>query len=398
MKAIRNIEFVLACLTAFVIPISLKLMPYMIFLWGIFMVIGMGKLHRKARGPMIMMLLLFVLLVVGMTMSDDMKMAKRMLEFKASLGLFPLFHFISRGYTSVNRDRLLRWFCFGVIGFALFTFALAIGRFVSSGDFGFVGYDRLAAVFHPTYLSMYLCLTGYVMLEWGLKDKLLFGSIVNHWVITVFLFVYLGFLGSKAGLACGVVVIVLSLLRHRDLVSKARSNLLGIALVLGALILAVIFAPTTTKRIETALNTELDSSSPETRNSSQVRVLAWQSSWELLQEYPLGVGTGDSTAELNRVYDEKGETYARKRSFNSHNQFLQTGVEHGWPGIVILILMLLTAMRWAWLWRDWIFGAFLLTIVINMLFESILEVQAGVVFVAFFLMVFTNRPKEGMGE
>lgn len=394
MRTVRNIEFALACLTAFIIPISLKLMPYVIFLWGIFMVVGMGKMHRKVRGPMFMMLLLFVLLVAGMSMSDDMKMARRMLEFKTSLGLFPLFHFISKEYSSTRRDKLLKWFCLGVIGFALFTFALAMGRFFSSGDFGFVGYDRLAALFHPTYLSMYLCLTSYVMLEWILKEKPLFGSIVNHWVVTIFLFVYLGFLGSKAGLACGLVVIVLAFLRHRNLKSDVRSGLLGIGMALASLVLAVMFAPNTTKRIETALNTELTGSSPETRNSSQVRVLAWQSSWELIRDYPLGVGTGDSTAELNRIYAEKGETYARKRSFNSHNQFLQTGVEHGWPGIIILVLMLLAGIRWAWHWRDWIFGAFLLTILINMLFESVLEVQAGVVFVAFFMMVFTNRPKE----
>jgi O-antigen ligase len=329
-----------------------------------------------------------------MLKSDDMPMARKMLEFKLSLALFPLFHFISRTYTKDQTTRILSFFCFGVTGFTLFTFALALGKFLSNGDFSFVGYDQLAFKFHPTYLSMYVCLTAFIYMHRGLKKQYFFGGRTNHYIIIAFLFIYLGFLGSKAGLGAGALVIVIALVEAKIRLENRRFHWVGIGIAAMALLGSILMAPNTTKRIETALNTEVVQNDNVARNSSQIRLLAWQTAWEIIRENPLGVGTGDSSAELNEKYAEQGETYALKRSFNSHNQFFQSGVENGWPAIVILILLFITGLRWAWKWKDWVFGTFLLVLGFNMLFESILEVQAGVVFFSFFMMIFQNRKQE----
>ena len=64
----------------------------------------------------------------------------------------------------------------------------------------------------------------------------------------------------------------------------------------------------------------------------------------LLLTHPLGVGTGDVTDELQKVYERDGIDYAQDRRLNPHNQWLQAGVAFGWPGI----LMVFSLILWSW--------------------------------------------------
>ena len=88
-----------------------------------------------------------------------------------------------------------------------------------------------------------------------------------------------------------------------------------------------------------------------------------------------------------RRYDRDGLTYASERRLNPHNQWLQAGVAFGWPGIAVLTVALLAGLLQAW---RAVSGGLLLCVVLVMLHagvESVLEVQRGVVFIMWMLMV-----------
>ena len=123
------------------------------------------------------------------------------------------------------------------------------------------------------------------------------------------------------------------------------------------------------------------------QSSSAGRVVVWQASWELLKAHPFGVGTGDVVPELMRIYIRDGHDYAADRKLNPHNQWLQAGVAFGWPGVLILTLAFLSCAWWSWKTRD---GLLLLCILLAALHagvESVLEVQRGVVFILWMMVV-----------
>lgn len=129
-----------------------------------------------------------------------------------------------------------------------------------------------------------------------------------------------------------------------------------------------------------------DSKAP-VQSSSAGRVMVWQTSFEIIQAHPFGVGTGDVVPELMARYERDGLDYASDRRLNPHNQWLQAGVAFGWPGMAILTMAFLAYLMQAWRNGD---GALLLCVVLTMLHagvESVFEVQRGVVFIMWMLMV-----------
>jgi hypothetical protein len=89
-----------------------------------------------------------------------------------------------------------------------------------------------------------------------------------------------------------------------------------------------------------------------------------------------------------------GESYASEKQLNCHNQFLQVTCEHGWPALILLLTgMTMLAYR-AWKQRNLLFAAFLSICAMNFMFESCLEVQAGIVFFFFFSLVFLSSNRQ----
>jgi hypothetical protein len=121
--------------------------------------------------------------------------------------------------------------------------------------------------------------------------------------------------------------------------------------------------------------------------SNAARILSWNASLILIKEKgPLGCGTGDYSEDLVRKNKSLGNTGIAEAELNSHNQFLNTTLQLGWIGMLILGMIFFSA------WRNIRYHLFdvllLLTYFIHFLFESYLETQAGVVLFAVFLAVF----------
>ncbi|MFN9801057.1 MAG: hypothetical protein ACK54P_13660, partial [Bacteroidota bacterium] len=89
---------------------------------------------------------------------------------------------------------------------------------------------------------------------------------------------------------------------------------------------------------------------------------------------------------LDREYARTGEVYAYRRGLNAHCQYLQTALELGWFGLSVLVFCLLT-----FLWRVWravqpALAAIAGLVLFHALVESFLEVQAGIIFTAFWML------------
>ena len=81
-----------------------------------------------------------------------------------------------------------------------------------------------------------------------------------------------------------------------------------------------------------------------------------------------------------------------------HNQFLQTFAALGLTGILLLLAGLTIPFVYCVRKKDWMYLGFIVIVALNCVIESIMEVQAGVVFYAFFnsFFAFQGNWKAGL--
>ena len=126
-----------------------------------------------------------------------------------------------------------------------------------------------------------------------------------------------------------------------------------------------------------------------------IRLVKWKCSLEGIMEYPLlGVGTGDAEDYLVKCYEQKNfwGMYQQYR-FNSHNQYLETGLTLGLIGFALLLCTILFPFSIALKQKDNLLMTFLFLFSFCCLTESVLERQWGIVFYTLFasLLSFSSK-------
>ena len=115
------------------------------------------------------------------------------------------------------------------------------------------------------------------------------------------------------------------------------------------------------------------------------RILIWQSSITIIKKHFLiGVGAGDVKDSLMEEYSKKGYKDIIAKNLNAHNQFLQTFIATGVVGFIILFSLFIFPLINSFKRKNFMFFSFLIIVMLNLLTESMLETQAGVIFFAFF--------------
>jgi len=371
----------------------------LIALWGISAIIH-GIAFRKFSfpknpWPLVFMMAIYGLHLLGYSYSEHPADALREFEIKMSYMVFPIIGILINQVTETNVRRVMWWFCYGIILFMMISIGYGIKRSLEFDDWNYITYGHLGMeIFHPTYAAVYQCFVlGFMMLS-ATKGEFIFGNRKLHYGIMFFIPVYVSLLASKAGLLSILIVIAWCAWKWW----RARSGWKSIALVCGILsvisITSALITPASSRRISSAVDSPAAIRADEKKiahNSTELRWVAWSASWQLLKQNPVGVGTGDSTPELVKVYDQMGEDYAAKKNLNSHNQFLQLGVELGWPCLIVLVMLLLLLIVHSIRKRNHLAQLFLLLCIFNFLFESFLEVQSGIVFFCFWAMLFVKQ-------
>jgi len=333
----------------------------------------------------------YVLHIVGMAWSTDIAFGMFDLQIKSGLVLLPLAAAI---FARVQGDGALRQ---SMVAFAAGTsFAIVLSGIKALECYGVKGWiecftqSYLSFDLHPSYAAWYAV---WALVFWAFA--LLNGEIPPRWRWAVIGFLLLAMvfsvmLASKSGLMClGAMVLVFVVSVVRKLTGLLRWKVLG-ALALLILVPSYLLAPVISVRtgsairsVERLLNGTADIYASD--NGNDERLVAWMCSTELIRHDAIGAGTGDIKHALVACYEAKGAFSASERQLNSHSQFLQGGVALGWAGFVVSLLVAAIPAWMAFRRRDLLLGAFMVLYVLNAAIESVLEVQAGVVFFALFL-------------
>lgn len=381
------------------IPFAKKLVPGLIVLVCMYAIVHALRKREASRPklvtPLILLLLMWLLLLTGMLHSEHTDRAIEETGIKLSFLVFPLLAF----FVPLKRSDLRTIesaFSIGALAFIPVALAYGLYRSFSSGDLSFLTYQELGIYFHPTYAATYQAFAYFILLHHACNGHFLFKNKTVHLWLSLLTMVFIGMLASKAGFIAALISIVLGLIVY----SKGRRTMVfkQSLLAMTVLFASILLAPGSSQRVEDAV-TDIQGevmtpsaipASSGAHSSTELRMVNWKASWEILLSHPFGVGSGDAESELLQRYRSMGENYAAEKKLNAHNQFLQSGVEHGWPGLTVLTVLLLWLLRHALKTKNWLMLNFVLLCGMNFLFESFLEVQAGIVFFCFWIMVFAR--------
>jgi O-antigen ligase len=341
----------------------------------------------KFRRYILLFGLIYLFYLAGFFYSKNQYHALLDLQTKLSLLIFPII-FSTLDYNVINwkKGKILYYY---VIGCVVIT-AVLLGRsfinFLTSNSADEFFYGNLSWYHHASYLSMFLVFAVGILL-YQIHTKTIFknkSGLLFHTLI-IYFSIFILMLSSKAGIL-SLVIIILS---YVGVLLYKKQYLKGVA-ILVVLSVAIwgmfsLFSVTSSRISDAQQTISNETVEKGATDSTSERILIWQSAVSIIRENILfGVGTGDADDALLKTYKTNQYSGALENRLNAHNQYLQTFIAIGIIGFFVLIGVLFIPLYQALKHRNILYLLLLFLVTFNLLFESMLERQAGVVFYTFF--------------
>lgn len=382
-SSLSKIKFGLLCLTSFMLAFYIFATPLCIILFVVAWLFE-GDLKRKFTAWLnnnyaLLFVALYFVYLAGMLYTENKAHGWMDMQIKLSILLFPII-LSSEGQMDFKKQK---WFGFAFISGAvlhgMYCLVFASWIYLSQGkvQFTYMGFSRFV---HPSYYSMYIDL-AFVFMYYALAAKgkeLTKKEKLFIYISAPFLLIILILLESKMGQIITALLIPAMLFKYFSSKQSIFKAVAAVVVVLGLLSIG-IFKISRFNALDNVLsgNKKVDVQSVE---SNQARILVWGAAYDLIKSSPvIGYGTGD-TAALMLQYQQEGMTGAHREKLNTHNQYLQTMVALGIPGIFILLGNLFIPLFVSIKRKQFVYMLFLLILCINFLTESMLDQQAGTMF------------------
>ncbi len=384
---ISNIKFGLLCLVGFMLTFYIFATPICIILFVLTWVLE-GDLKRKLTAWMknkyaLLFISLYLIYLAGMIYTAHTDHGWMDMQIKLSIILFPII-LSAEGEMDFTKQK---WFGFvfitGAVLHGFFCILYALWLYFSKDTVQFT-YMQFSKFVHPTYYSMYIDLAFLFMYyalamkgkELKKKEKLFI------YISAPFLLLILILLESKMGQIITVLLIIIFILKYFLSKYSAFKAVATVIAVLGLLVIGLSKISRFNALGNLLTNKNRDIKSGE---SNQARLFVWQAAWEVIKKNPvIGSGTGDAKYALLDQYQKDGMTGAYNEILNAHNQYLQTLVAVGIPGLLMLLANLFIPLFMAIRRKRFVYTMFLLILCLNFLTESMLDQQAGTMFYGLF--------------
>ena len=403
LRISSNLNFVFTFLIAVTLPIAVDtqfcsiatVLLFVNWLAGGRYLKKINQLSNSKTG--ILLLLFFLLHLVGLLYTSDMATGLFDIEKKLSLFVIPLVLFASP-LTIPQRD-------FVLISFVLFCVFLAfIGL-----TYGILHYEEVVkrgpehlithiSGIHRVYFSVYL-LFGYFTLLFFYK-KYSLGKIPVLKLLTLVLAGFIAFfiliISSRAVMIL-LVITTATVIFYFVVIKRKQYLKAGILATIGVIIL--LFAYSQVGYFRKSINDMVQNlDKGKTHNAATVtsvnlRIEKYKCAIQAIEEnWLFGVGTGDVQNTLNRFYRLNNFYEGYYYSFNAHNQYFETWIGLGLPGLLLLLAILILSLLLSIKDLNYLMIYFIVLFSVCCLSESLLTTQKGVVFFAlFYPLLYSKR-------
>ena len=344
------------------------------------------------------MLILFSVYLISTLVFEPSETTTQKIILKSCYLYFPLIFSL----TKWDKEKLLRVIDFFIYGCCLQVF-LSLANAYWASDFTFVfsefTYTKLSFNLHPSYAGLVINI-GFVFNT--LRFLFIYEetkSIKNNiWRLTT-LFGFLGYiilLSSKSGIISFIIIFIVLLVYSRFVLKSWKVPLKIASFV--ALFFVVFFlffggraASKYNSMVNTIKNSDvLENNKPKKLRSTQIRWVLWKNSIESIKNSNfLGYGLGNGKQQLQKNLKINNEKFVYDLNHNSHNQYLEIMLSLGLIGLVLLFFILInSALGYGSF--NWISILLVLIVALNLLFESMMEKQAGSIIITWLLCFLTS--------
>ena len=361
--------------------ISLKLVPLGFILW--LLTFWLNKKHLSIKdvfsGIGKWFILYYIILLLGMLWTENDSFGLSKLENKLSFLLIPILFAIS--HFSISRKQFMNVLLFSLLLSLLINYGLALHTsftLAKSSVYDTLISANFSQLMHRSYYCNYLIIGCIVILDRMFKKEAIGLYLILFSLFSIGIFQTL----AKSGILTYFLLIPAFLFWQLLKTKQYRSILICLSgFVISIALLAKIDNPIKTRfqLIPDALENFESKNNPSIESNTS-RLLMWSTSIDVFKEFPFaGVGTGDYDDVLTKKNESYGNSGVAMHRYNSHNQFLNTMVQLGLFGLVVLIMLFLNGFKMAYQQKN-IIGLFTLScFFLNFLFESFIESQAGII-------------------
>ena len=374
------------------IPI-LHVARHFLFIWALFAILYLilfKKLTLDAFSLNWLLLPFFYIIhALSLIYTNNLHSGIFDLEVKLSFIAIPfLFYLWSKEIDKVLIKKLENIYLYTILTLLVLLIIRAIYLFLKTHKNQYFYYNDLSFIYHPSYLALYITLAViFVLNKIANSDNKLTSNILNSFIL-VFLLIFLYFLSSKAGIIITSIVIFLHVLFKLSFIRRIYIKIIIINILIGA-IFSIFSLKFNSRFYSVESSIKNANKNVETSESTASRILVWEAGISLIkQNWLLGVGCGDVNDILVSEYIKRNMTGAIEKRLNLHNQFLETWLSLGIIGILYLIFLLIYPAYLAWKNKKISWLLFIIAVSLNFLFETMLNTQAGVIFISYFYYFF----------
>lgn len=325
--------------------------------------------------------------LTGILYTDDFLFAFKDLSIKLPILLIPLLA-IPAGFSESFRSKAATAFTLSCALINIFLLARAFYQY-STGVADAFFYDIYSAYIHPAYMALMNVIAISILLFANRNHAL-----PEKWV-SIGLMALLSFsiilMASKSGIISMLLVYTFFIFRTFFL----KNKLITVFAFCGILLSSALFIwiSPAKQRIMQSMEVILQSQNAMNQQEGTAgRLLAWKTAWQISRDYfPLGTGTGDIKNVTLEYYKKSDYQWPLYYHLNAHNQFLQSFAAIGTGGLISLFCILLIPV----LRRkngNVMPLLFSYLVFLNLLFESMLEVQNGVMLISAFYSLWIVMP------
>lgn len=415
-----RITIIMIIIVSFWLPLSKNILPALLALTLLFFLLQRKRelnLELIFREKQLILLILFYLLhAISLLYSADLNKGFFDLEVKLSIIIFPvIFLFIKlKDLTNIS-NKVFHAFIVGNIIASVICIIIAFYNSINNGEgellnislwahtrdwsvwkllvfgYSYFNYTWFSYFHHPAYFGMYLVFAAYLAFYY-LKNtyKKISDFRRAFYISSVLLFVVMILLlQSRAVILTAFVIIFFEMGRTIIISKKYFIPKVSVSIVSLVLILVFIFSNERFKSFDSFLS----NGSANELKATNIRFEIWEKSAELIKENIFfGVGTGDVKNELRKTYNTESLAEAKEKGYNAHNQFIETYLGVGIPGIAVLLFILFTPFfRKTNFYDSPVIIIFLIILITGLIFESMFNTIAGVSFFGLFYSLLNRK-------